>query len=912
MRSHLLVSCWAALASSAMSAHLSAEDGSKGRGDPLWLLPLPEVQADPRIPTLEQVIGRAWAGDVSSHAEIERYLEALVAAAPERSRLETYGETYEGRKLHYLIVSAQKNLERLDEIRRDNLRLADPRQTSPEEARALVDRNPALVWLAYSIHGNETSSSDAALLTAYHLLADRREQTTRALERLVVFIDPLQNPDGRERFINVYRETRGVFPTAEPFASEHTERWPGGRFNHYLFDMNRDWFLHSQVETRGRVAAYLRWRPQIYVDAHEMGRDSHYYFVPPTEPVNPQTLPRQREWFYRLGRHQAEQFDRYGFAYTTREMFDAFYPGYGSEWPTLQGALGVLWEQAGVRGLVVERSDERQLHYHDAVRHHYVSGVATLELAAEHQRELLQDFYESTARGVQLGREGAVRHYFLLEGRRPHRAARLARLLVRNGIEVRRLSSSLRVLCTDVHEASKAERTVPAAGYHVPVAQPAGRLVRVLLDRHTGMGEEFIRRQFDRLKRRLRDEIYDVTAWSLPLAFDVPCLAVGESADVPSEAWDGGLEEGRIVGGRAKVAYLVQGDDDGTMLAVASWLKAGYRVHVADQSLQLGGVDFPKGTVILRRSENPESLDEAVEEAARKHQLTVHATDTGFVTRGAHLGGPHVKWVRPPEVLLLVDRPARYSVGHTWYLFDQVIRYPITRVAGRSLSRLDLSDYNVLILPDGRYAGGDAPDDAAVRRLKEWVQRGGTLILIRGAAAWAAGEKVSLLASRLLRKEVEVEGVKAPGEKTAPPAAPGDSAEAKPSSGSAPRPDEKLTEPPDPVPGAFIRAAVYDDHWVTFGYRPEVDVLLTGNLIFAPLKPTDGRNLVTFLPQDRALTSGFCWPRTLELLAGTPYVLYQAQGAGHVIAFSDDPNYRAMYPGVQRLFLNAVFFGPGH
>ena len=669
------------------SATLSADDRDE-RKSPTWLLPVPELQPDDKIPTLKEVVGHTWAEDVSSHAEIERYLHVLTAAAPTRTRLVSYGKTYEGRSLYYLVISSPANIKKLDEIRANNLRLADSRATSPEEARKLTAKSPAVVWLAYGVHGNETSSCDAALVTAYHLLADKSDKTRETLEKLVVIIDPMENPDGRERFINVYRETRGVVPQSEPLASEHTERWPGGRFNHYLFDMNRDWFLQSQVESQGKVAAYLKWHPQIYVDAHEMGRDAHYYFDPPTDPINDLILPRQREWFHRLGRHQAARFDQYGFAYTTREMFDAFYPGYGSTWPTMHGGIGILWEQAGVRGKVIDKSDDTKLHYHDAVRHHYISGLSTIEVAVENREKLLEDFYQARVDGVRLGREGPVRDFFLLEGKTPYRAARLAAMLQHNGIDVRRVEKSLKVSTTSINDGTKQERTIPAGSYHVPLAQPASRLARIILERHSDMGEEFIKRQLDRLERRLPDEIYDITSWSLPLAFGVTCLATHDSIEVESEPTAEPAAAGEVVGGPAKIAYLVSSEDESVPFALGHWLRAGLRVHVADQPLKLGGVDFAKGTLILKVHDNPESLHDDVAEAARTFGLRIHATDTGLVDEGAHLGGPDVRWVKPPKVAMLVDRPASYTVGHTWYLFDQVWQFPVTRVA-KKFSTLD-------------------------------------------------------------------------------------------------------------------------------------------------------------------------------------------------------------------------------
>jgi hypothetical protein len=868
----------------------AAGEGRANPKSPDWLLPVPELERDPAIPTLRDVAGHAWGEDVSNYAEIERYLRALVAAAPDRARLQVYGKSYEGRPLHLLIISSPENLKRLEGIRKDNLRLADPRGTRPEEADALAARAPAVVWLAYCVHGDETSPSDAALLTAYHLLADRRPSTRAQLDKLVVVIDPLQNPDGRERFVNFHRERRGAFVESEPLAADRAQRWPGGRFNHYLFDMNRDWYQQTQAESKARVKAYLSWQPQIFIDAHEMGPNENFFFDPPAEPVSPFLLPRQREWYMRMGKNHARRFDQYGFAYVTREMFDGFGPQYGSTYPALHGAISFLWEQGGVRGKMIDREDETRLHYHDAVRHHYISALSTLEVVSANRARLLRDFYQLRADSVALGRTGRVRDYFLLEGDRPGRAAALAATLVRNGVEVRRVTKALKATTTDLVEGKKAERDVPAGSYHVSLAQPASRVARSLLDRHMHLGEEFIKRQLKRQARGQEDEIYDITTWSLPLSYGVTCLATHGAVEVASEPVSDPQPAGVVVGGPATVAYLVQGTDDGVPRALCDWLRAGLRVHVADQPLKLGGVTFPRGSLILKVHGNPEAVHAAAEQAAKAHGLKIHATDTGLVDEGASLGGPNVNWVRPPRVLLAIDRPTATSVGHTWYLFDQVWRYPVTRVAVRNLGAVDLRKYNVLVLPDGKYGG--ALNEGTVGRLKDWVRDGGTLVLIKGATAWAAGEKVKLLATKLEKRPPRPEEVKAEKSEKKDPKASG--------------------EPPYRVPGAFFRAEADDDHWLTFGMKPETDVLFNGNVLLSPLKLTDGRNLVTFVGEGRLLTSGYCWPETLKLAAGKPYLVHQRLGKGHVVGFADDPNFRGLCPETQRLFLNAVLLGPGH
>lgn len=865
--------------------------------DAAWLLPVPEVDADAKVPTLAQVVGHRWGQEISSHAEIERYLRALAKACPDRCLLTKYGESYQGKDLHNLVITSAANLKRLEAIRKDNLALADARTTSAKEASDIAATGPIIVWLAYCVHGNEASPSDAAMLTAYHLLADRRAETRDLLEKVVVVIDPLQNPDGRDRFVNFHRETRGGFDQDHPLSADRLERWPGGRFNHYLFDMNRDWYLHTQKESAARVAAFLKWKPQIFVDAHEMGPNSTFFFDPSTEPYNPHTLPRQKDWHIKIGRTHGEHFDRHGFAYTTREMFDGFGPQYGSTWPIMHGSIGILWEQAGVRGRIIARQDQTKLYYHDGVRHHYISALATLEAAAKHRRQLLADFHANAADSIKLGETGPIRAFFLLEGKRPTRAAALAQLLVRNGIEVCRLTAAVKTQAADIITEKVRAHEIPAGSYCVPLNQPASRLALTLLERHQEMGSAYLKRQEDRVKRGLPDEIYDATSWSLPLAYDVPCLMAATSQKVASEPYLGTAAPGKIIGSpkRPRIGYMLSGDDDSVLPALCRWLGKGLRVHVFSEPTKVNGTSFPRGSLLLRVAENAEGLHDAVAAAAKEQGVTIHAVDNAFVEEGASLGGPNVHWVKPPRILLMTDRPASHSVGHTWYLFDQVWRYPVTRIAGRSLPAVDWNAFDVCILPHGAYTGEDAPSEDVVRRMKDWVSGGGTLILVGGASAWATKEKIKLLDSKLTYRKTE-----------------DDKKEEKKDEKS--KADKQL--PPE-VPGVFLRASVDTDHFTTWGMDKDTVIYFSGNRIFTPLKASAGKNLVAFAevkksfdPPGNILVSGYCWQETMPMLPGKPYVLHQRLGRGHIVAFADDPNYRAFSPHLQRLFFNAAFFGP--
>jgi len=332
----------------ALSVSLAAQDKFE-----YW----PGASYDPGVPTEKQVIGHDPGDRVTRPQDIVKYMEALAAARPHQMRVLDYGKTWEGRRLIYCAVSSEANIKRLDEIRAGMKQLADPRKTSDADAKRIMARMPAVLWLAYGVHGNEISSNDAAMMTAYHLLASRNDKLVdEILANVVLILDPAQNPDGRARFVHNFEIAEGLKADASQLAAEHNEPWPGGRTNHYYFDMNRDWFAMTQPETVGRIKAVQEWFPLAYVDLHEMGSDATYYFAPEANPYNPYITRAQRdslEWF---GRNNAKWFDKYGFNYFTREGYDEFYPGYGASWPLFHGSIGMTYEQASTRGLVVRKS----------------------------------------------------------------------------------------------------------------------------------------------------------------------------------------------------------------------------------------------------------------------------------------------------------------------------------------------------------------------------------------------------------------------------------------------------------------------------------------------------------------------------------------------------------------------------
>ncbi len=863
----------------------------------------PGANYDPSIPTLQEAVGHDWGAAISSHAEIETYVRLLADRSP-KVNLVQYGTTWEGRKLYLMIISSEANLARLQDIQQQTHRLA-----YPDGPAADIDGLPCTVWLMYGVHGNEISSPEAALLTAYHLAAAKEDELVQSvLDNCVVLIDPIENPDGRDRFVHFFRQTRGRWPDENPEAAEHNEVWPGGRSNHYLFDMNRDWFALTQPETRGRVATYLEWFPQVVVDLHEMGGNSSYYFAPPAHPINPRMTETQQDWLRQFGRNNARWFDRLGIDYFTREVFDSFYPGYGEEWPTFQGSVGMTYEQASVRGLKLLRSDGTVLEYSESVAHHFTSSLSTLQTAARNREKLLSTFAEYRRSAIDEGRSGETKEVIFSSGEHPERVRELVNLLLDQGIEVRRTTASVRLAQVRGYLDGEVQaKEFPEGTYFVPFGQPAGRLARTLLNESVPMGEPFLDEQKRRHAAREEEQFYDVTAWSLPLIYGVDCYAVMGSAPLEGTPLESDVESPtRPALPRAELAYVAPWGSRSTARLLSHLLREGFRVYESDRGFTLEGHEFPAGSLIVKIRGNGDSLHTRIHEIASDVGAEVYATNSGWVESGPNFGSEDVHFIEAPEVAMAYNVPIRSSsAGATRYLLEQLYDYPVTAIQTDDLSRGRLSRYNVLILPDayGGAAYTDVLGQQGIDRLKAWVREGGTLISFGRASRWLTEEKVGLLASQLEKRET----AKSASEE---PQKPADSQESSEST------LEEMIQPtdeaPGTVPGALVRVILDPKQWPAFGYDGELAALIESNRIFTPLKLDKGVNVGVYSSSDRLLLSGFLWEDSRRQLGDKAFLMHQPTGRGHVVAFAEDPTFRAFLKGQHLLLVNAVFFGPAH
>jgi hypothetical protein len=840
---------------------------------------------DPAVPSPRAVLGYEPGQRFTPHAQLGRYLERL-AATSHRIRVDTAALTFEGREAYVVVVSSEANVARLDQIRADLARLADPRGASGADLAALAARTPATVWLGYTVHGGEASGTEAAIALLYQLAAGRDEETRMILDSTVVLIDPVQNPDGHERHVqDVLRQLPATGVPISPAAMVHQGSWPGPRTSHYYFDINRDWFILSHPETRGRVRAFQRWWPMAAVDLHEMGSSSTYYFAPPMAPVNKNVPESTRQWWEIYAAANIAAFDEHGWSFFRREGYDEFYPGYGVSWPILTGAVGMTYEEASSGGGAIRRTDGTVLTLHDAVWHHYTAAWATLMTTARRRQERVRDYLAFRQAAVADGERGPMRAV-VFERDEQGRADSLAVRLLENGIELRRLRSA-----ADSRDAVEYGESAPrpvrlaAGAYVVDLAQPQGRLAKALLEPDAELDSSFIREELESRRTGQGDRFYDITAWSLPLAFR---LRAWWTHTAPPTGDPVALAELTVQAPRpaappnGRYGYAFRPGSEASLRLLAGLLRDSVRLWYAPHAFNQGPERFPRGAFVVRVQANGADVHEVVRRDAEAAGATVVALASAAADSGADLGSNSVVPVRSPRVALVGGAPVSgNSFGFAWYAFDQRLGYPVTAVSVQTLAGPRLDEFDVIVLPSVPGGAFDAAlGESGRTRLADWVRGGGTLITIDAATAWLSGERLGLARLRLRRDTVRAD-----------------------SAGGAPLPSD--------VPGAIVRA--YGDTLspLLAGVRtPDIPVLVNSDRVYnAPRDLRAGEAVVHYAPVARLRLAGYLWPEMPARLAESVWLWTERVGRGRVIGFAGDPNFRDHFRGLLPLFANAVFLG---
>jgi hypothetical protein len=811
-------------------------------------------------PSPEDVLGYSLGKRFTDYAGVRAYSLALADASP-LATFRPYGVTPEHRELFQVVLATPEHRGRLDAILAANAELTRP-ETSASRAAEIARDNPAVVYFSYGVHGNESSSSEAALWTMWDL-ARGAPSVAGVLDSLIVVVDPVTNPDGRDRYVQWFRTAVGTEPDPDPQAREHHEPWPGGRFNHYLFDLNRDWSWMTQPETRARLATWDVWNPVVHVDFHEMGYNSGYFFFPAADPINPIYPDYVLEWGARFGQANAAAFDAEGWEYFTGDNYDLFYPGYGDSWPSLVGAIGMTYEQGGggAAGLAIRTSAGDTLTLRDRALHHWTTGAATLRTTAAGKSRLILD-YAAAQRATGAGEPDVL----LVPGPDTTRLASLVQHLLKQGIEVERANRPFRT-GAQPYPGMSGRRDFPEGTYRVRARQPRGRLATTLLQPRTTLTAEFS---------------YDISAWSLPYAYGVEAHATQSS---PSAEWSRArptaVDEREVASTRPAPApgygYLVP---PGAVNAarVAAYLREGGRARVLSRPATFGGREWPAGTWFL-----PAGRDGGVRDRATAAGLGTVAVPvpSGLAQSGPDLGSRQVHGIDLPRLAVLTgEGVSPTSYGAHWYFLEQIAGLGFTALPAPDVGGADLSRYDVLVIPG---ASGRALDDGARERLQNWVRGGGRLVAMAGGAELAA--------------EIFEVGLR--------------DAEAADTTFLLGRRERETLEWEEEVPGAILPVRIDPAHPLVWGAATAPDgermfVLHQGDLAF---EPAEGIETVAYFPDDLTATSGVISAANLDSLERSAWLVTRRFGSGSVVLFADDPLFRLFWKTGHDLYMNALLLG---
>jgi Zinc carboxypeptidase len=819
------------------------------------------------VPSPDEFLGYPLGTRFTLHYKIVQYVEALAKARPDMMKVEYYGKTYEGRQLLVTYISSPENLAKLETIRQNNLRLA----LQAKDKMAADENMPAIVWMSYNVHGNEASSSEAVMKTLHALVDPANTKTKQWLMNTVVVIDPCINPDGRDRYANWYHQVASSVPDPRPSAREHAEPWPGGRSNHYNFDLNRDWAWQSQIETQQRLKLYNQWLPQVHVDFHEQGYNEPYYFAPAAEPYHEVITPWQRDFQVKIGRNHAKYFDANGWLYFTRERFDLFYPSYGDTYPTYNGAIGMTYEQGGIRaGLAIINEDGDTLTLKDRLEHHFTTGLSTIEIASANARQLVSEFKKYFADAVSNG-SGEFKTYILrLDPAKPDVHEGLKKFLNSNGINYDYANQKKPVKAYNYISGKDETVSTEINDMLISSYQPRSALVKVLMEPRS----------------RITDTAtYDITAWSIPYAWGLQAFASREKIS------GGGFQAPVVVteskvDGKKPLGYIIPWNSFAGAQLLSQLLQRDVRVRYAEQAFSVDGKNFEKGSLIVLRTSNQkfgDSLENIVMKSTSASGFKTGVTKvyTGFVDKGYDFGSSKVKGIGKVKVAMLTGEGINANAaGQIWHYFEQELKYPLALVNQDGAARMRWSDYDVVIMPDGNYRF--LQDKTGQELLKNWVMQGGKLIALEDAAA-----QLSQLDWGLKMKKAE-EGKED---------------------------DKEIYERlkrfenaerdylPRTIPGAVYKIELDNSHPLAFGYGDHFFVLKRDDTIYEYLK--NGWNVGAIRKEN--YVSGFAGSKTKEKMKDGLMFGAMNMGSGSLVVMATDPIFRSFWESGKLFFANAVF-----
>ncbi|MGY8786711.1 MAG: M14 family metallopeptidase [Fidelibacterota bacterium] len=819
------------------------------------------VHYNSSVPKPEDILGHKIGTNHTRTDQVVDYFETL-ASQSNRIILEDHAKTHEGRRLIHAIVTHPDNHKNLETIRQANLKLSEsPNKVSDKNLKDM----PVVAYLGFSIHGDEASGTEASLLLLYHLAAGSGKQVEDILRNTILIIDPMFNPDGRDRFVNWVNGNRGAVPTTDTQDREHNQPWPRGRTNHYLFDMNRDWMPVTQPESNGRIKLFHHWRPQFLLDAHEMGTNSTFFFQPgiPSR-NNPNTPKRTIELAGKMSAFFANRLDEIQSMYYSQESFDDFYYGKGSTFGDIHGSVGILFEQASSRALETD-SNQGRMTYAFTIRNHFMATLGALDGLTSLRKDFLSYHRNFYATASDAAKKNPIKAYIVDVEKNKTRAQMLIQNLQKHRILVHDLKKPITINQKKIH---------PGDAIIIPSNQPQTRFLKGLMERVTAFEDSLF---------------YDVSAWTLPLAYGVSSyeLRRNPSAYIGNKLKPMELSGGSVKGGRAHSAYLLKWNRFYAPRALYKILDSNLfpRLTKAPFSAMVDGekINFAPGTIVIpvnQRDANSnissEEIYKIVNALAETDHVEIYATNTATTPTGPDLGGAFHSVLKKPKVALLSgDGTSSYGVGEIWHLLNYRMGLPVALLNANKLNTHKLSKYNTIIIPDGSYDNLDTTD---IKNLKSWVNNGGTLIATQSGSKWVVSKR--LLDEKLKKAEKDTLDI--------------------------PYDQVQNVTGAQRIGGAIFEIALDNTHPIAYGYEKYASVFRRGDAFFE-LSANTAANVGRYT--DEPLLSGYISEEKLAEIKGSGSIIARRQGRGHIILFADNPNFRAFWYGTNGLFLNAVFFG---
>jgi hypothetical protein len=820
--------------------------------------------------TPAQFLGYELGSRFTPQAEVNRYAAHIVAHSPGQMKLVRYGSTYEHRPLQIVEVASAANFSRLDDIAHNNRRLAGLESGSASRSQ------PAVAWLSYNVHGNEAVSSEAVMQVLYDLANPKDAEVQKWLQNTVVLLDPCVNPDGHDRYVNWYNRVQNQTPNSSPYSWEHREPWPGGRYNHYYFDLNRDWAWQTQQESRQRIALYKQWMPAVHADFHEMGPNNSYYFSPAAKPFHADITPFQRKFQNVIGEYNEKTFDANNWLYFTREVYDLFAPTYGDTWPSFNGAIGMTYEQGGggPAGLRYARTDGDTLTLAQRIAHHHAASRSTIQATSEHHDELLREFenYFTTAR-TKPG--GDYKTYVIAAGNDPGQLRSFTQYLDRQEIKYGFAPKQVKTKGYSYLSGKTETVQIEPRDIVVSMYQPKSTLVKVLFEP----------------RPKLEDSLtYDITAWALPFSFGVKAYALPGQLAANATAPAPAMVKGSAAAGDKPYAYLARWNSLQDIRFLSRLLQQKVKVRFAEKAFAAEGQQYAPGTLVITRTGNEglgPKFDQLVRAQADSAGTVVQAVKSGFSTTGGDLGSGSVHFVKAPNVAVVAGTGTDATAfGEVWHFFEQQLGYPITVLGTDYLNTVPLNKFDVLILPDGNYA--DVYPERALENLKTWVRGGGKLIAMEGAVRFLADKRDFLLKAR-----------------PAADSAGGKGAKASPYRALRRYGDAQRRSLEEQAQGSIYRVALDNSHPLAFGYSNSYYALVRSPLGYKFLG--QGGWNVGVIKKD-SYAAGFTGKQAQPQLTDTFVLGAQDMGRGQVVYLGDNPLFRAFWQSGKLLFGNAVFF----